>query len=152
MNPPCKKELESGRCFPHACGDESEYIPEEDINDIFSPRVWGWILLYNEKQEESKIFPTHVGINLRLWSSRQLWRSTPRTCGDEPGGNNKTCWNKQFSPRMWGWTYSRNAAARDDPVFPTYVGMNLHIMHLICSLKNFPHIYGDESVTEYEGL
>ena len=30
------------------------------------------ILLYNEKQEESKIFPTHVGINLRLWSSRQL--------------------------------------------------------------------------------
>ena len=71
-------------CFPHARGDGPPFKFIRRINQEFSPRPWGWSMLFRAADLEGFVFPTPVGmVRLRTWPIRTM-RGFPHARGDGP--------------------------------------------------------------------
>ena len=70
--------------IPHACGDGPKRKPGNRYQFPYSPRMWGWTGWSPARMVFLHIFPTHVGMDRSMQSSKQSWINIPHACGDGP--------------------------------------------------------------------
>ena len=112
------------KSVPHTRGDEPfSLLPPMKII-LCSPHTWGWTDIQESLHRRYPVFPTHVGMNRWQGWDRSLNSCVPHTRGDEPFSLQRKLLIGQCSPHTWGWTEFLNPACKDDPVFPTQVGVD----------------------------
>ena len=90
------------KCFPHVCGDVSNFIPSRPVT--------------------TAVFPTCVGMFLNPRFSIPKFSRFPHVCGDVSCLMQKRKGRIAFSPRVWGcFGYPQNHPSTA-LVFPTSVG------------------------------
>ena len=113
--------------LPHARGGVSRQRKTKNGIRRSSPRTWGcFSALYLDKLVVT-VFPTHVGVfPLPFLRASQQVR-LPHARGGVSTVTGKLIINATSSPRTWGcfWSYGGCGLVYD--VFPTHVGVFLHI-------------------------
>jgi len=129
--------------FPHTRGDGPYDGDLEFSDEMFSPHTWGWTLLEPNFRTCKQVFPTHVGMDLRVNGIEISVHSFPHTRGDGPMPEPPCYTERTFSPHTWGWTRTRAGTRANVPVFPTHVGMDLLSSASSKTFLCFPHTRGD---------
>ena len=90
-----------------------------------SPRAWGCFLFTGSSEHLIQVFPTCVGVFLRLCGDALLRYSLPHV----RGGVSEVLMHHRIasvsSPRAWGCFQKAEEKARRQLVFPTCVGVFL---------------------------
>ena len=73
--------IEFNRSLPHACGGVSQQKEREDTAVQSSPRVWGCFLTEAGRAFVDEVFPTRVGVFLRLYITSEGYEGLPHACG-----------------------------------------------------------------------
>ena len=110
----------------------------------FSPRMWGWARCRLHKWFCRSIFPTHVGVSLKVSEKFIIIFDFPHACGGEPVGVRTGKYTASFSPRMWGWAHQTQLCGCTVLIFPTHVGGEPLFRLLHVPLYHFPHACGGE--------
>ena len=71
--------------FPHACGDVPYTQTLNQLDDFFSPRLWGCSASGEAPAGTSALFPTPVGMFRLASFFASASSSFPHACGDVPG-------------------------------------------------------------------
>ena len=111
--------------LPHARGGVSPTTSSSLLFIMSSPRTWGCFLSWLPVRCVGKVFPTHVGVFLRVTSG-----SEPESCLPHARGGVSMVGIDPFrvfrsSPRTWGCFYAGVHSASSSQVFPTHVGVFL---------------------------
>ena len=114
--------------------------------------MWGWTKNWGRNAGNSKVFPTHVGMNLFNENIGQEIIGIPYACGDEPLIYRRWTEIGQYSLRMWGWTSWSASIFPYILVFPTHVGMNLQEKYEMGLKWSIPYACGDEPSTQLQTL
>ena len=108
---------------PHVRGDGPKNGCADMLDELFSPRAWGWSADSIPTWADVLVLPTCVGmVRIRAISSRRRGRS-PHVRGDGPSVLYRTGGPMMFSPRAWGWSGLSGKESRENDVLPTCVGM-----------------------------
>ncbi|SXN35126.1 Domain of uncharacterised function (DUF2825) [Klebsiella pneumoniae] len=134
-----------GYRLPHARGGVSRWRAAGEKVDTSSPRTWGCFSRPDLFGLVSKVFPTHVGVFLKVSAKRSGSMRLPHARGGVSG-----CVIRQHeldlsSPRTWGCFRLRYPAARTGPVFPTHVGVFLTLEASLSATFCLPHARGGVS-------
>jgi len=94
--------------FPHACGGVPYNHSKAEVEEMFSPRMWGCTMKALLWGYLKTVFPTHVGVyRVGRWkSARRI--GFPHACGGVPVAFARKLSTFSFSPRMWGCTRFRH--------------------------------------------
>ena len=119
----CAKPRRHG--LPHARGGVSVGIVAHGLPRRSSPRPWGCFSRSDWHRQASLVFPTPVGVFLRLQVVTHQTSRLPHARGGvsecDDGGNG----DGESSPRPWGCFLLGRKLLTDIPVFPTPVGVFL---------------------------
>ena len=129
--------------IPHTRGDGPHHAEKDFQTQPYSPHTWGWTWIKSDSTHFFPVFPTHVGMDLRL--SYSSWRniSIPHTRGDGPLLVLQSRQAIAYSPHTWGWTSEAVHAFYEESVFPTHVGMDLLLSRRSSTKICIPHTRGD---------
>ena len=92
-------------CLPHACGGVSSRSSRTKPRLWSSPRMWGCFRQGGSRRLPRKVFPTHVGVFLRITHARTASHSLPHACGGVSMCPAPARIGWKSSPRMWGCFY-----------------------------------------------
>ena len=109
--------------FPHACGGVPFQSIKENKVRKFSPRMWGCTGSAGTRASSDSVFPTHVGVYLKIPPNRSTAKRFPHACGGVPLRLASLRSWMAFSPRMWGCTDVTKVKPAETIVFPTHVGV-----------------------------
>ena len=87
---------------PHACGDKSSDVLDENGEYGSSPRVWGQASSFLLCAQSHGIIPTRVGTSFKYHRLFLLTWDHPHACGDKPIPRRDTPSAIGSSPRVWG--------------------------------------------------
>jgi len=135
--------LELAQDFPHARGDGPLANAPYLACRLFSPRTWGWTVFNWAKENNIRIFPTHVGMDRASTISSEEPRDFPHARGDGPPCSFHLLSSAKFSPRTWGWTVFFLVLWLSYNIFPTHVGMDRILPSVVAVIQHFPHARGD---------
>ena len=131
--------------LPHACGGVS-------INDVksisaggSSPRLWGCFFRLHTTVIALLVFPTPVGVFLRLRKRFDQVHGLPHACGGVSRYRWTALWCAWSSPRLWGCFYRWDSPPSDGVVFPTPVGVFLLYLTDATHGERLPHACGGVS-------
>ena len=130
-------------CFPHARGDGPQFPNKQYPEKRFSPRPWGWSVIWSYPSEAERVFPTPVGMVRKRARHHELLRGFPHARGDGPPFYWKAPALPSFSPRPWGWSGESGFGGPEPDVFPTPVGMVRFAVGSFVGASGFPHARGD---------
>ncbi len=88
--------------LPHACGGVSNLGIPVTVGGASSPRMWGCFYVIGFHANSSIVFPTHVGVFLRLNATATIGKRLPHACGGVSYFKTVLGIGVQSSPRMWG--------------------------------------------------
>ena len=134
--------------LPHARGGVSDPCPVSARTLWSSPRTWG--CFYNSGQPINGIFvfPTHVGVFLKVSKAFAIQARLPHARGGVSftfaAGQGKAT----SSPRTWGCFWFLVALIGCIAVFPTHVGVFLLQVLQQAQLACLPHARGGVSILE----
>ena len=111
------------RGLPHARGGVSWSIFDKDGAKASSPRTWGCFSSYVQSLTGEQVFPTHVGVFLRIRRRCIQRTGLPHARGGVSDPMTCRCYNTMSSPRTWGCFSSRHSLSVATLVFPTHVGV-----------------------------
>src|ERR1019366_6158020 len=97
----------------------------------------------------SSVVPTRVGVNRVSAKGRGRPPSCPHARGGEPERVFAEEWLKQLSPRAWGGTAQKAAAAAAARVAPTRVGVNRSRQRICFVTVRCPHARGGEPILQH---
>ncbi len=129
--------------IPHARGDGPIRVRSCFTLTSYSPRTWGWTAARIADRKRSYVFPTHVGMDRRMWKSPRARWGIPHARGDGPPAQSWRSSAFSYSPRTWGWTVSYAVLVGCHCVFPTHVGMDREVRRMSELRKCIPHARGD---------
>ena len=132
-------------CLPHARGGVSDLL--DLFKSVFasSPRTWGCFPSRAGSCAGVCVFPTHVGVFLENSTFSVYWPCLPHARGGV--SQTEPCFNKSrsSSPRTWGCFFLRCSRRVRYFVFPTHVGVFLHIVASGSRFGSLPHARGGVS-------
>ena len=96
---------------------------EKSYQASFSPRRWGCFYRNGCFLKSAKVFPTQVGMFLKLNDGASKKTGFPHAGGDVSVYNRAVQSSSSFSPRRWGCFRRSSPGGGSPPVFPTQVGM-----------------------------
>ena len=115
------------------------------MRGLSSPRLWGCFFLEVINYFFAEVFPTPVGVFLRINWIYFVTLSLPHACGGVSGQGGGVALQRRSSPRLWGFFYVHRHFGRNLAVFPTPVGVfPLKFLIVHCSLC-LPHACGGVS-------
>ena len=85
----------------------------------------GWSSHNNSPFLLTLVFPAYAGVILRFSYFSCKWISIPRVCGGDPDTERNKYIDDEYSPRMRGWSYIKQAGQMMKLVFPAYAGVIL---------------------------
>ena len=130
-------------CFPHACGGVPPQFQISESLNSFSPRMWGCTDYIALMERNYEVFPTHVGVYLRLKLLRLNISSFPHACGGVPGRYMARWEIEPFSPRMWGCTVSVSLSILAYCRFPHACGgVPVELLFLVVPASFSPRMWG----------
>ena len=135
---PCRSSIG----FPHARGGVSNRGAGLELHALFSPRPWGCFSGASFLDREWQVFPTPVGVFLRLHSPSSATLSFPHARGGVSCFTIIVCSVYAFSPRPWGCFLPHSPLLAVVSVFPTPVGVFLKHERDLLATKRFPHARG----------
>ena len=92
---------------------------------------------------EMRITPTYVGRIDALHRGNTLCRDHPHVCGENFGTVSFVRPRTGSPPRMWGEYRDHHAVRRLLGITPTYVGRITRCGTLACSIRDHPHVCGE---------
>ena len=119
---------------------------------MFSPRPWGWPVVFETAVRFGRVFPTPVGMARRRRRINFGRFGFPHARGDGPIMDQQAAMNARFSPRPWGWPAAAGFLRESCAVFPTPVGMARRCAPGKASACRFPHARGDGPVGSKDSL
>jgi hypothetical protein len=131
------------RCqSPHACGGGPKELPSPPPNRKISPRMWGWTAPGQRVPGLLLNLPTHVGVDRNEDLAGTASEKSPHACGGGPKAQQNGLDVVRISPRMWGWTVSRNIPSVGPPNLPTHVGVDRYTTPVSRKDCKSPHACG----------
>src|SRR5690625_1729534 len=131
--------------LPHACGGVSVALTDIPPPLLSSPRMWGCFQLHFAYMTRIAVFPTHVGVFRSIFRIWILSRSLPHACGGVSEKKVFSSIGNRASPRMWGCFPCHCPAYNFPHVFPTHVGVFLHLAATAPNMPCLPHACGGVS-------
>ena len=110
-----------------------------------SPRTWGCFSGMFPKTYAETVFPTHVGVFLDQRLAADLEQSLPHARGGVSAFLVFLNSSRKSSPRTWGCFPHLARPAHGDAVFPTHVGVFLHVNLEGMACTCLPHARGGVS-------
>ncbi len=129
--------------FPHPRGDGPRPGRPARAPAPFSPPAWGWPDQTITINPRGRVFPTRVGMARVFLEFVRVPSGFPHPRGDGPSCTCGSHIRSSFSPPAWGWPGGATMKRREDPVFPTRVGMARAPSPSMYSAPCFPHPRGD---------
>ena len=130
-------------CLPHACGGVSGFERGFKALLLSSPRMWGCFRTARFTTARAAVFPTHVGVFLRLSTFKASRACLPHACGGVSADELLVRSPYPSSPRMWGCFSCRCPPCHDFEVFPTHVGVFLVLpTHARAWIRSSPRMWG----------
>ncbi len=121
--PPNRTQDRTGGSLPHERGGVSGYDDAHDRPAQSSPRTWGCFYRQCQPVFAGRVFPTNVGVFLRMAVVRRARERLPH----ERGGVSSTGYRGKLkswsSPRTWGCFLPSPFSYPFLYVFPTNVGV-----------------------------
>ena len=90
------------KCLPHACGGVSAPCRTARRGQPSSPRMWGCFPKLVVLLLVRTVFPTHVGVFMKVYRRIVRAMSLPHACGGVSVRIAKSVDLLTSSPRMWG--------------------------------------------------
>ena len=112
---------------------------------LSSPRAWGCFHRVNEKDVCSKVFPTCVGVFLKIFEERVDATSLPHVRGGVSVSSVSGTTLTLSSPRAWGCFQLAWLTKFSRKVFPTCVGVFLNSAENLYERASLPHVRGGVS-------
>ena len=133
-------------CLPHARGGVSTEVTISMRAFWSSPRPWGCFRNGVDRAHRGQVFPTPVGVFLRMRWLRLSWRCLPHARGGV--SSVLRVWERPFSssPRPWGCFSSCGNDSEPVVVFPTPVGVFRTYSSKSGIRRSLPHARGGVSV------
>ena len=131
--------------LPHACGGVSLKKSPGSRWGLSSPRMWGCFRKVQLKGFMRYVFPTHVGVFLRLCMVITSLYGLPHACGGVSQITITLDKRVGSSPRMWGCFPLGLRDYANLPVFPTHVGVFLWRITSEMLFPGLPHACGGVS-------
>ena len=132
--------------LPHTRGGVSQLSGFHLLSRQSSPHPWGCFRLGLQNSCAMKVFPTPVGVFLRLLKEKKVNQSLPHTRGGVSvvgHGFSRAC---ASSPHPWGCFPITMPTRKPNVVFPTPVGVFLFPKGLFVAHVSLPHTRGGVSV------
>ena len=114
-----------------------------------SPRPWGCFRFFGAGAGVVAVFPTPVGVFLRINDHRTIHAGLPHARGGVSIGGRCGRQFKKSSPRPWGCFRAKNDDFPCQDVFPTPVGVFLSVFALTKGRTSLPHARGGVSTSRY---
>ena len=131
--------------LPHARGGVSPPSLMRSRERWSSPRSWGCFCRAAGGHGSAWVFPTLVGVFLRLLPASVLESGLPHARGGVSGGTTMTQTQTQSSPRSWGCFLHGAVDQVCAWVFPTLVGVFLLSVGTVHIKESLPHARGGVS-------
>ena len=133
------------KSLPHARGGVSPDMLHADRGFLSSPRPWGCFSRGRTDGFYLGVFPTPVGVFLTLPLVFMAQQSLPHARGGVSLLLQRAGRGAGSSPRPWGCFRAERGWHYDHPVFPTPVGVFLHLQNVQMHQKGLPHARGGVS-------
>ena len=131
--------------LPHARGGVSAQALVLGSAQQSSPRTWGCFRQARTHLQAVGVFPTHVGVFLRLVSLSGISERLPHARGGVSKLTLDAAIEEASSPRTWGCFRPGFKAAPYCKVFPTHVGVFPSTDERIRRVLSLPHARGGVS-------
>ena len=128
---------------PHARGDGPPADREDSIQELCSPRTWGWSARGMRDGALITVLPTHVGMVPERGDVADGSCCAPHARGDGPPVPAGALVEPACSPRTWGWSAGALVVLDGLPVLPTHVGMVRGGTNPPLATACAPHARGD---------
>ena len=126
-------------------GGVSAFKGDIEYREKSSPHAWGCFMDgYREELAES-VFPTCVGVFLKIKIIFVLYKSLPHMRGGVSRKPGRRCPGCRSSPHAWGCFYLIGIVWPFATVFPTCVGVFPSRFPITSSAKRLPHMRGGVS-------
>ena len=112
---------------------------------VSSPRTWGCFSMNVFYYKRLYVFPTHVGVFLRMSRFHLHVRSLPHARGGVSSVHFIRLRKRLSSPRTWGCFSCTGCGYRSERVFPTHVGVFLYYNNDLKLHMRLPHARGGVS-------
>ena len=133
-------------CLPHARGGVSSRVRCPVSACRSSPRPWGCFRRHLSRTPSRSVFPTPVGVFLRLQSAVRAQQGLPHARGGVSNPWREVKKGDLSSPRPWGCFPACPIKAPTSTVFPTPVGVFPDGDKLVINIRGLPHARGGVSV------
>ena len=131
---------------PHVCGERRPGIATHMRPGGSSPRVWGTVVLRENRHRLDRFIPTCVG-NGKTGTSRSCLNAVhPHVCGERARWVFLTLTVRGSSPRVWGTGHRRQSRRFYNRFIPTCVGNGLQNKRRKIRLPVHPHVCGERNV------
>ena len=134
------------RGLPHARGGVSDLTDYWNDHGVSSPRSWGCFYREARRLLDRAVFPTLVGVFLKISSLFMLTRCLPHARGGVSRPSIHVPMLRTSSPRSWGCFYLGGSRQTIQFVFPTLVGVFPAIASLPALFPGLPHARGGVSI------
>ncbi len=111
--------------LPHTRGGVPLRVGIQTAPEDSSPHTWGCPLYIDFLVLANCLFPTHVGVSLRLYCLCTPLVALPHTRGGVPQDLYAQAVDQHSSPHTWGCPYGLQAVPLIGQLFPTHVGVSL---------------------------
>ena len=131
--------------LPHARGGVSINVHGITRQSRSSPRPWGCFFLTSWSNEKTGVFPTPVGVFLKI-GKKSVWnKGLPHARGGVSQRRPDNIRALASSPRPWGCFHKQQQQQHRNKVFPTPVGVFLIVKVWFVDLIGLPHARGGVS-------
>ena len=138
--------------LPHARGGVSKSSAPAIADDTSSPRSWGCFYFDSQRPFPDPVFPTLVGVFLKVASVLAVPACLPHARGGVSQYTIECQGCSKSSPRSWGCFFFSFYHKKEVLVFPTLVGVFLFIVFISNIISSLPHARGGVSIYGYVPL
>ena len=128
--------------LPHTRGGVPRMHCFEPKEANSSPHTWGCPLNIDGFWGTVYLFPTHVGVSLKIFLNVTLVNSLPHTRGGVPGYDGRRENINFSSPHTWGCPFTSKFERLHQSLFPTHVGVSPGLVHNRIGILPLPHTRG----------
>ncbi len=132
-------------CLPHARGGVSAERLFDGRCGMSSPRTWGCFPESRAPAAAYAVFPTHVGVFLRIYIPRGTRLRLPHARGGVSLRCQLANLADRSSPRTWGCFHICKLFPDRRIVFPTHVGVFPSAGFAVVDISRLPHARGGVS-------